>query len=65
MPQGFANCFSFACTHMGTVNGVKLASCTCPINEAATGAAATASAATPIAIKAVAGCNQLVVGTST
>lgn len=61
MRAGFANCFSFSCVQIETAgNGQELALCTCPINEAATGAAVPP---TDIAIKSKAGCGALVVGT--
>jgi hypothetical protein len=60
MPAGFANCFSMSCTRVASAaNGQALAACTCPINEAATGATADPAR---IAIKAAAGCGGLVVG---
>jgi hypothetical protein len=33
----FANCFSFACVRAGEINGVKVATCFCPIGESLTG----------------------------
>ena len=61
-PNGFANCFSFSCVETAPAkNGQALATCTCPVNEAATGAAAPP---TNIAIKAAGGCDVLVVGTN-
>jgi hypothetical protein len=60
----FANCFSFACVRAGEINGVKVATCFCPIAESLTGGKVPLG--TPFGTQAGQGsediCSQLPVG---
>jgi hypothetical protein len=46
----FANCFSFACVRAGTINGVEVATCFCPLGESLDGKLVSAN--TPFATQA-------------